>query len=280
MIRLAHALMGATQHPVHVQVTDPPKWWLRERLVDPESSREILSKFDGVLRSARSLAAASWSMADTYHERYGVTAVPVVGSLPASLARPCALSANDASVFQIGFAGQFYASEEWRTLQDALDILGWQVDAKKIKINVYANRAPEIPLQYADRIHVHGWLDTETLIDRLSTCDVLYCPYWFDEIHREDAEMCFPSKIATYFAAGRPVLFHGPAYSSPSRFLERWDAAFICNDPRPDELAATLRRVFSGHAFYARISRQGRRAFDRNLTQDHLARAVCGFLQV
>jgi len=280
MIRLAHALIGTTRHPVHVQVTDPPKWWLREHAVDPESTSEVLSKFDGVLRSASSLAAASWAMADVYHERYGVTAVPVVGSLPASMARPAVSCTNDASTLKIGFAGQFYAPKEWQSLQDALDILGWQVDAKKITINVHANRAPEIPLQYADRIHVHGWLDTETLIDRLSACDVLYCPYWFDEVHREDAELCFPSKIATYFAAGRPVLFHGPAYSSPSRFLEKWDAAFICNDPRPDQLAATLRRVFSDHALYARISRQGRRAFDRNLTQEQLAKAVCGFLQV
>jgi glycosyltransferase involved in cell wall biosynthesis len=280
MIRLAHALMGATQHPVHVQVTDPPKWWLREHAVDPESTGEVLSKFDGVLRGASSLAAASWSMADVYHQRYGVTSVPVVGSLPASMARPAASCTNDASTLKIGFAGQFYAPKEWESLQDALDILRWQVNGVEIEIHVHASQMPAARRQYADRVHVHGWLDTESLTDRLSTYDVLYCPYWFDEIHREDAELCFPSKIATYLASGRPILFHGPAYSSPSRFLKEWDAAFICNDPKPDRLAGALRRVFSDRALYARISSQGRHAFDRNLTQEHLAKAVCGFLQV
>ena len=280
MIRLAHALMGATQDPVHVQVTDPPRRWLREHSVDPESSREVLSKFDDVLRGARSLAAASWSMVDAYQERYGVTAVPVVGSLPASMARPPALCANDASTFKIGFAGQVYAPKEWESLQDAMDSLHWQVNGAEIEIHVHANQMPEVRQQYADRVHAHGWLDTEALVDKLSTYDILYCPYWFDEIHREDAELCFPSKIATYLAAGRPILFHGPAYSSPSRFLEKWNAAFICNDPDPHGLAATLRRALSDRALYARISRQGRQVFDSNLTQEHLAKAVCRFLQV
>jgi glycosyltransferase involved in cell wall biosynthesis len=279
MIRLAHALLGATQHAVHVQVTDPPKWWLREHSVDPESTREILGKFDGVLRRARSLAAASWSMMDAYQGRYGVTAVPVVGSLPASMARPPAQCAN-ASTLKIGFAGQIYAPEEWESLQDAIDALQWQVNGVEIEIHVHASQIPKVRRDFADRIQVHGWLDTEPLIEKLSTYDILYCPYWFDEIHREDAELCFPSKIATYLAAGRPILFHGPAYSSPSRFLEKWEAAFICNDPHPSALAATLRCVFSDHALYARISRQGRHAFDHNLTQEHMAASVCRFLQV
>jgi glycosyltransferase involved in cell wall biosynthesis len=280
MIRLAHALLGATQRPVHVQVTDPPKWGLREHMVDSESSDEILGKFDDVLRNARSVAAASWSMADAYHRRYGVTAVPVVGSLPAAMARPPALCVNDGSTFKIGFAGQFYAPKEWESLLNAIDVLRRQANGVEIELHVHANQMPDIRRRFSGGINVHGWLDTDTLVEKLSTYDVLYCPYWFDEIHREDAELCFPSKIATYFAAGRPILFHGPAYSSPSRFLEKWNAAFICNDPGPAGLANILGRAISDRALYARISRQGRYAFDHNLTQEHLAASVCRFLQV
>jgi glycosyltransferase involved in cell wall biosynthesis len=281
MIRLAHGLLGATQHPVYVQVTDPPRWWLREHSVDPESTREVLDKFDDVLRRARSLAAASWAMMDTYQERYGISkAVPVVGSLPAIMARPPALWVNDASVIKIGFAGQIYAPKEWESLQYAIELLQCKINGVEIEIHVHASQIPEVRPHFVDRIQVHGWLDTEPLVERLSTYDVLYCPYWFDEIHREDAELCFPSKIAAYLAAGRPILFHGPAYASPSKFLQKWEAAFICNDPQPCALAATLQSVFSDRSLYARVACQGKRAFDHNLTQEHLAASVCRFLQV
>ena len=280
MIRLAHALMRATTLPVHVQVMDPPKWWLHAHFVDAETSDEILVKFDGVLRGARSLGAASWNMAEIYGERYGVSAIPIVGSLPASLALPPALAADRSTVLRIGFAGQFYAAAEWGTLLSALDLLNWAVDGLQIELDVYANSMPELLPQHARRIYLHGWQENQALVPKLALCDVLYCPYWFDEIHREDAELCFASKIAAYLASGRPVLFHGPDYSSPSKFLSIWDAAWICNSPRAEDLAQNIRRLLSDPALYDALARKGRNAFDKNLTHGQLGIALCDFLQV
>ena len=280
MIRLAHALMRASPHPLHVQVTDPPGWWLKAHAVDPEFTREILRKFDEVLHGARSLAAASWNMADRYRERYGVNAVPIVGSLPASVALAPASAVNSSGRFRIGLAGQLYAMREWETLLSALDLLDWRMGASEIELHVYTRDAVQLSSKYAKRINLHRWQDNQLLVQTLAGCDLLYCPYWFDETHREDAELCFPSKIATYLASGRPVLFHGPAYSSPSQFLADWDAALICNSPNAHDLASMICGLLSDQTRYAQMASNGRRAFDKNLTHEQLAKWLCEFLQV
>jgi hypothetical protein len=277
MIRLAYALMAATPLPVYVQIWDPPASWLRAHGVDPVSTAEVLGQFGDVLRRAAACAASSWAMAAAYRERHGVRAVPVVPSLPASIVRRAARGPTDSSVFRIGFAGQLYARREWQTLLTCLDSLQWCIGDRKIEIHAFAQQVPEMST-HARHVRLYPWQATAELITALSRCDLQYCAYWFDETFREDAELCFPSKLSTYLATGRPVLFHGPAYASPSRCLTRWNAAFICNSPGPVELATVLRTAVTDPPRYAATAENGRRAFDRYLTYDHLARSLREFL--
>ena len=95
----------------------------------------------------------------------------------------------------------------------------------------------------------------------------LYCPYWFDEIHREDAELCFPSKIATYLASVDPYSSMGRLIPRHSRFREMESGVYLQRSGAAGS-QATLSRVFSDGALYAHISRSGRQAFDQNLTQN------------
>jgi hypothetical protein len=44
----------------------------------------------------------------------------------------------------------------------------------------------------------------------LSSADILFLPYSFSQIARKAIETAFPSKIADYLAAGRPILVFGP----------------------------------------------------------------------
>jgi glycosyltransferase involved in cell wall biosynthesis len=280
MIRLAHALLGSTQLPVHVQVMDPPASWLRAKGVDAESTREVHDKFAAVMGRARSCAAGSWAMAERYCDQFGIRCVPVLPSLPASLARPAAQRLGEVGAIRIGFAGQIYARQEWDTLLTCLDSLQWRMGEREIELHAFPHQKPEVLDRHTNRIHFHPWLPTSDLIDALSACDLTYCAYWFDEGFREDAELCFPAKISTYLAAGRPILFHGPAYASPSRFLAEWKAGFVCNSPGPVELAAVLRRSLTDRPLYATAARNGRLAFNQCLTRDQLAHSVREFLDL
>lgn len=122
-----------------------------------------------------------------------------------------------------------------------------------------------------------SWQTTPEIVGALSRCDPTYCAYWFDEAFREDAELCFPSKITTYLATGRPVSFHGPAYASPSRLTE-WKAGFISNSPDPAEVATVLPSTLTDRAPYASVAQNGRRAFDQCPTRDWLANSIRDFL--
>jgi hypothetical protein len=55
-----------------------------------------------------------------------------------------------------------------------------------------------------------------------------------------------------YLAAGRPIVFHGPERSTPTRFLERWPVGVPCHslDPRAIGDALTM-------AAAMRVSRSG-----------------------
>lgn len=79
-----------------------------------------------------------------------------------------------------------------------------------------------------------GWRTQETLLPTLAEFDALYLPYMFDTKFKTEMQTSFPSKLVTYFAAGKPVFFHGPAYSSALLLLKEYEAGIIC-----DSLAKT-----------------------------------------
>ena len=107
----------------------------------------------------------------------------------------------------------------------ALEYAGWQVAGRRVVIRVLGHqRPPTIPEHNLDFL---GWQPQERAVELLSTsCDVLYCPYPYAASLAEVAKYSFPSKIPTYLAAGRPILFHGPTYASPARYLEATGAGF------------------------------------------------------
>lgn len=278
MIRLAHALRRATRLPVRTQVMDPPRRWLQVHGVDPASRDEVLAKFAEVVAGSRACATASWAMAQRYSRAYGARSIAVVPSLPADWALPAANGPGDSSAIRIGFAGQLYARAEWHALASGLRRRDWRIDGRPVELHAFAQEGiPELR-GLDDHVRFRPWTDTRQLIAALAPMDLLYCPYFFSEDAREDAELCFPSKLTTYLATGRPVLFHGPGYASPGRFLGEWRAGFHCATLEPDDVVATIEAALRDRTAYGAAARNGRRAFNARLTHRHLRRAVKRFL--
>jgi len=265
LIRLALPVAKGLNIPLHTQVWDPPGWWFREHKIDFITAGRIKRHYEKALRSSACVAAASWAMAEQYGKDYGVRAVPVVPGLGVGLARPVGTEVHARPEFLIGVAGQLYASAEWKSLISALDAVQWSLAGRKVRIRLLG-RDFAVTTHKQACIEFLGWHSQEETIRLLSEADVLYCPYWFDPVFETEARLCFPSKLITYLASGRPVLFHGPSYASPSRFLKENDAAVFCHTLAPDGVIDRLQSLFSDRSLYRTVAANGRKSFEKHLT--------------
>ncbi|WP_157091525.1 hypothetical protein [Methylobacterium nodulans] len=276
LIRVAHRLLATSDFPLRVQVMDPPGWWLRAHNVDPETSTEAVGQFNDVLRGARSCAATSWAMCAAYHREFGVRAVPVVPAVDPALALPPAEAPQPRSI-RIGFAGQPYAWEEFNALVRAMAKLRWNTWWSAVELHVFADRLP--PVESGQEVIVkRPWLPQAQLISELAQLDLLYCPYWFSEEYREEANLCFPSKLSTYLATGRPVLLHSRADSSPGRFLRAGSAAFFCFRTESGAMHDLIEQAVGHSDRYAEIAHNGRALFDQYLSMPQLRKTFQEFL--
>jgi len=270
LIRLAAALQKRLPLPMVAQVWDPPGWWLRDNNVDRLSRTEVMKHFGTVLSNPNTtLAAASWAMAEQYSKDYNCKAIPVVPGLPEGWAYEPSTELRDTTTLTIGFAGQLYAGDNWNCLTHALDSIGWTLDGRKVEV-VVLGRFFGTSTNTERNIRFRGWRPQQELLKILSECDILYCPYWFCSRYETEARLSFPSKLTTYLAAGRPVLFHGPTYSSPSRFLAEHDAAVQCNSLLLVDVIEALRTLVQDKSAYMRSANNGTKAFHCYLTEKHM----------
>ena len=279
MIQTALPVAKGLNVPLRTQVMDPPYFWMREHRVDAVSSARILKRFDETVRQSRTCATASWSMADKYKQDYGTRCVAVVPSFNLESAFAPALHTHADDELVIGLAGQTYAIEEWHALIGALNSVNWRIDNRSVRIRLLGREVRQ-RAEGSMRVEFCGWNSQAETIRLLSEADVLYCPYWFDRQFETDARLCFPSKLTTYFAAGRPVLFHGPDYSSPARFLREHDAGILCHSLEHEKILDALKRVAADADYYAQLARNGRAALESHLSLYSLRRSFAQFLEV
>jgi hypothetical protein len=277
MFRLAVGVAKRLNLPLHTQVWDPPGWWLRANSVDFLSTKFIMHTFDKAMRLSSSCAAASWAMAANYNERYACNAMPVIPSLDESLCLPPAQKHHGRDTITIGVAGQLYSQAEWLHLLLMLEHVKWQVAGKKIVIRLLG-RSIYAPANCGVNIEFLGWHAQPETIRLLSEADILYCPYWFDAAFEQEARYSFPSKLTTYLAAGRPILFHGPAYASPSLFLEANDAGVLCHDLSKTTIYSSIEKLIIDENLYARVTNNATQAFKKFLTTDVMRRQFSKFI--
>ncbi len=279
MIRLALSVSRGLGVPLLTQIMDPPGWWLREYRLDRISASKVQNEFGRVMESSAGCAAGSWAMARRYERDYGTRTVPVLPSLDPQVATSPAREMHDGTDFIIGMAGQTYAAQEWNALLAALNSVGWKLDGRDVKVRLLGREA-WLRTDAKMRVEFLGWHTQDEAIRSLSEADVLYCPYWFDPAFETEARLSFPGKLTTYLATGRPVLFHGPEYASPGRFLQENDAAIFCRSLEKTDIVATLTRLATDEGLYSQLARNGHAAFVSYLTFASQRKSFAEFLQV
>lgn len=279
MIHLALPVSRGLGVPLYTEVWDPPGWWLRSRKVDRITTGRVLREFGRVMRSSVSCATASWAMAEQYRRVYGAHAVPLLPSLDLRLALPPAKGPHRGTQFVIGISGQLYATDAWDALIASLDSVDWKIQGRDVRILLMGRW---VSFQAGGKVNIEflGWRSQEETVRLLADTDVLYCPYWFDSAYEMEARLSFPSKLTTYLAAGRPVVFHGPPYASPARFLKKHSAGVYCYSLNKGEIIKRLNQLALGGDSYAVVTRNGRAAFEKYLTLPALRKSFFEFLPV
>jgi glycosyltransferase involved in cell wall biosynthesis len=279
LVRMARAVADRLGVPLRAQVWDPLDWWLDAHGVDPISRLLDCALFEKAIRASASCATASWEMARVYSGAYRVPAIPIISSLDRKLAAPPRPRRDRADRLVLGMAGQFYAGDAWRLLVQALTEAGWRVGGRDVYLRVYGAQPPvDTP---SERVEFRGWVPQDVLVRELSEfCDLLYCPYPFGARMERVSRLSFPSKLVTYLAAGRPIIFHGPDYSSPATYLRERQAGLVCDSQSSDAIYRNIRRLAEDEELYSRLATAGRQAFLADFTLDRMrvnARSFLGY---
>lgn len=265
--------------PLVTQIWDDPEWMLTSTGIDPKVKDELLKVFNQTVRKSVACATASWPMAKTYQDKYKIKTVSFLGSLDKKLAKRPAITLRGGQLIKIGFAGQMYAYKEVDAFIHALQSNNWQLGGRYVKMYLLGNaNVPKLPKEARQHIKYLGYKSQHQTIGILNRMDILYCPYWTDKNYRKIAETSFPSKLTSYLAAGRPVFFHGPSYSSPSKFIKDNRCGILCHSLKAETIIGRLMLLVISKSKYRNITRAGRVAFNKYLTLNSLGQELDKFL--
>ncbi len=267
IIYMARRVASALKVPLVGLVWDPPERYAIDFPLDPLSMRMLFGEFAKVLRSAVRCGVASEGMKNEYSNLYGVDSVVMIRGVPAKLRHEPASEVNRSGKLVIGYAGGIYARREWEALLSALSSVDWRLRGREVSVRVLGSMARESRARGKVRIEYLGWRSAEETVEFMSQVDVAYLPYWFDKRHERQSRLCFPNKLSTYLAAGRPVLYHGPPYASPAEFLRRYPAGICCHSLDKEAILAALETFITEPQLYRHMVEAGQEALDQELNR-------------
>jgi hypothetical protein len=173
-------------------------------------------------------------------------------------------------------AGQFYASAEWLQLISAMHSSNWTVCGRNVRIIVLGPQRP--PGTSNSRVSFLGWKSQPDAALILSQCDILYCPYPFDPAMKEVSRYSFPSKLVLYLAAGRPIVFHGPAYSAPAYYIKSRECGLVAERLSASAVYNELERLVSDQGKRQSMELKAQEAFRKDFTLESMQRSFNAFI--
>ena len=273
---MALAVAEGLNVPLHCQVWDPFSWWAKANRLDDYTTRKTQELFDKTIERSAAVATASRPMAEDFRDRFHTKAIPVISSYPRAMARSPATEPHPGASVAIGMAGQFYAADEWLQLLAALEAINWSVRGCRVSIVAMGPARP--PAMPSGHVTFLGWKPQTEAVALLNDCDFLYCPYPFDPAMEEVARQSFPSKLVLYLAAGRPVIFHGPAYSAAARYIAERGCGILAPNLSAEGILLEIEKMAGNHQLYSEMASKAQQAFLEDFTLESLARSFNDFI--
>jgi glycosyltransferase involved in cell wall biosynthesis len=237
--------------PLVTQVCEPPVAWLAAKGLHSVCGRWTASDFDHVMRASAACAAGAQAMADEYQRRYGVRCLPVINGCPSAYAVKPDLTQFPRHEIAIGTAWTFHGSLEWDRFLHALDITKWQVRGRPVRLSVIGDKPPG--MEPTRPIRFLGWRNQEETVQLLSECDVLYCSSAFQPFFADVHRQSIPPSFACYLAAGRPLIFHGPASSAIGQYISSRGAGLLVENSYSAAIYNAMCRIVDNPGLYQRV---------------------------
>ncbi|MFA5532002.1 MAG: hypothetical protein WDA13_00185 [Candidatus Shapirobacteria bacterium] len=266
-IKLVRKVSKITKLPFCVEIWDPPEWYLGDCKFDRITSCLVMNEFGKVLKEANSCITTSEEMAKKYSKKYSANCIAMMPGLDSI--KIVKKKIDNKKDFVIVIVGQTYAIDELKALMEALSLKSWQFGGKRVVLRFYGRSFRDLNFDTLVNLEIRGWLPQKRLIEEISNSDLLYCPYFFAKNKSYISKLSFPSKLTTYLKTGIPVLFHGPKYSSPYKFLNKYKASYFCNTMDIKLISNSIKKIVKDTTFNRRrILLNAKMAFDENLTFD------------
>lgn len=267
LLRIAKPVAEALNVPLISMVWDPPGPLVREYQCDPSTLNRLMNAFQGAVKASLACGVASEGMKSRYEQEYGTRCVPMTYVPHGSRANGNGAMSHPNGVIEIGFAGSLWATKEWNALLAALAARQWRVAGREVVVKVFGSRLNQ-STSHPLRLEYLGWRDEREVIELLSRMTVGYVPFWFDDAFAEHVQLSFPTKLATYVAAGLPVFYHGPYESSPRAFLNRFPVGVGCHSLDPDEIIRSLEQLVTDPHLLPRARLACDEAFNQELSPE------------
>ena len=217
------------------------------------------------LRSAAHIYAVSPEMQSLVLRECGVESEI---QLPSSALSP-RRAEDQAQISHEGCPIILFAGTMGYTVRDCLDLLADLIASGQVKAKLHLCTAmTETELQTFGRncheIVCRGWVPQPELQEALSSADILFLPYSFLESSRETVETAFPSKIADYLAAGKPILVFGPRYSSLVRYASKQAFAEIVGEFSSTALVHGIQKIVLSTLYQKKLAARALDVFSAN----------------
>ena len=246
--------------PLVGTIWDDPEGWLADGGYDTLSRRLLLGHFREALRLARRVSTVSEAMQEAYRQEYG---------LDSQLLRhghdweDSAVSPEVNSPRQgvtVGFVGNVYGEDAWLAFLAACARLNAEGGLPPVGVRLLGGKCFPYP-HPGVAVDNQGWLPRKEMLRRLAAVDFCYLPYWFTADKRRHAELSFPTKLTTYMAAGRPVLYHGPEYAGVTRIIRAYGLGLCVHSREPEILSLLIKSLITDRELQKALSKASLAAF-------------------
>ena len=177
---------------------------------------------------------------------------------------------HEPGVLTILFAGAIHYANQ--------DSLGLLVDLLRsgtlrsaglphVKLHIYTRLGecpPSIVSGGGPDVFIGDWLRQVQLPRVLQEADILFLPYSFLAGSRHAVETAFPSKVADYVAAGKPILVFAPAYSTLARYAAQEQFTELVTQFDQEALAGAIRKLALSSAYREMLARRALEVLQRN----------------
>jgi len=221
------------------------------------------------LRRSAHLYAVSEAMVEHLKKTYGVNAtLQLPATFPSDPPPEPRPPRSPSEPVRILYAGMIY-----NTVFESLDLLAKTLLRRSnnnsdpqpaVQLHIYSPLSQDELDKFgwtSPVVQAKGWVDPRTLRPVLEAADILFLPISFANGGGCYASTSFPSKVADYLAAGRPILVLAPESAAAAQYLQRHGCAIVLSALQEGPLGEAIQRFLLDATYVADLSRRSLQLF-------------------